>query len=278
MTLAPEVGNDAFTFFRDFVRARSAIVLSDEKRYLVEARLSPVARRAGLAGLDDLVRAMRSRTDPSLETAVLDAMTTNETSFFRDRTPFEALREQVIPDRIARNAQRRQLAVWSAACSTGQEPYSLAMLLDASFPELAGWKIDVLATDISVAALAKAREGRFSALEINRGLPASHLLTYFAREGADFRIADRIRSRVRFEQMNLAEPWPFVPSQDVILLRNVLIYFDAPTRQQILAAVRAHLRPGGYLLLGAAETTRELVQGLVSVPAAGTTVYKLEET
>ena len=277
MTVAPEIRDDAFAFFRDFVHARSAIVLSDEKRYLVETRLSPVARRAGLAGLDDLVRAMRARRDPDLETAVLDAMTTNETSFFRDRTPFDALRERVLPDRIAANAPRRRLAIWSAACSTGQEPYSVAMLLDTAFPELGTWQVDVLGTDISTTALARAREGRFSALEVDRGLPAPHLVTYFTRDGADFRLADRLRSRVRFEPINLAQPWPHIARKDVIMLRNVLIYFDAPTRLRILAGIRGRLRPGGYLLLGAAEATRDLVQGFVPVQVAGTTVYKLEE-
>lgn len=277
MTLLIDPRTDPFAFFQEFVFARSAIVLSDEKRYLVETRLAPVAQRAGLSGLDELMHAVR-RGDRSLQTAVVDAMTTNETSWFRDSTPFEALRERVLPDLIEANRPRRRLSIWSAACSTGQEPYSIAMLLDASFPELAGWAVDILATDLSTAALERARTGRFSSLEINRGLPAAHLLKYFNRDGAHFHIAERLRSLVRFQQMNLAEAWPAIPTQDVILLRNVLIYFDAPTKQKILAAVRAHLRPGGYLLLGAAETTRELVGGFVPVPVARSTVYRLEES
>jgi chemotaxis protein methyltransferase CheR len=218
------------------------------------------------------------RGDRALATAVVDAMTTNETSWFRDSTPFEALRERVLPERIAANRERRQLSIWSAACSTGQEPYSIAMLIEQSFPELATWNVSLLGTDLSSAALERARVGRYSNLEINRGLPAANLLQYFTRDGAQFQIAERLRARVRFQPINLAEPWPIIAAQDVILLRNVLIYFDAPTKQKILANVRAHLRPGGYLLLGAAETTRELVGGFVPVPVARSTVYRLEES
>lgn len=277
MTIAPILDNDAFVFFQDFVHRRSAIVLSEEKRYLVETRLGPVVRKAGLASLAELVRLLQRGGDRALETAVVDAMTTNETSWFRDSSPYEALRERVLPDRIAANANRRQLAIWSAACSTGQEPYSVAMLIDAFFPELQGWTVDLLATDLSESVLERAREARFTSLEINRGLPAPHLLQYFERDGANFRLTERIRSRVRFQQLNLALAWPAIGAQDVILLRNVLIYFDLETKQRILAAVRSRLRPGGYLLLGAAETTRELVKGLVPVPVARTTVYRLEE-
>lgn len=275
MTLT-EREEDTFPFFRDYIFAKSAIVLSDEKRYLVETRLAPVVQQANLRCLGDLMRALM-RGDHQLETAVVDAMTTNETSWFRDNSPFEALRAHVLPERITANGARRALSIWSAACSTGQEPYSIAMLLEAHFPELFGWNLEILATDLSHSALAKARTGRFSSLEINRGLPASHLLQYFSRDGAHFQINDALKRRVRFQHLNLAQPWPMVPPQDVILLRNVLIYFDAPTRQRILASVRANLRPGGFLLLGAAETTRELVEGFVAISVARTTVYQLKE-
>ena len=277
MSIASDLGADAFAYVCELVRTRSAIVLSEEKRYLVEARLAPVARAAGLSGLDALVRSLRFGRDPGLEERVVEAMTTNETSFFRDRSPFEALCSHVLPERIAANAPRRQLALWSAACSTGQEPYSVAMLLDTAFPELAGWRVDILATDLSRAALARAGAARYSALEVNRGLTPAQLQAYFRPDADGFCLAERIRARVRFQQLNLAGPWPVVGRQDVILLRNVLIYFDAATRRHILGEARAHLRPGGYLLLGAAETTRDLVEGLIPVAAGRTTVYRLEE-
>ncbi len=267
---------DTFPFFQDYIFAKSAIVLTEEKRYLVETRLAPVVQQANLSCLGDLMRALL-RGDRQLETAVVDAMTTNETSWFRDKSPFEALRDHVLAERMTANSGRRALSIWSAACSTGQEPYSVAMILEAHFPELSFWNVEILATDLAAGALARARQGRFSALEINRGLPAAHLLQYFRREGAHFQINDALKRRVLFQQLNLAQTWPVIPPQDVILLRNVLIYFDAPTRQRVLAGVRANLRPGGFLLLGAAETTRELVGGFVPISVAGTTVYQLKE-
>lgn len=277
MSVAPDLGADGFAYLCELVRTRSAIVLGEEKRYLVEARLGPVARAAGLAGLGALVHSLRLGRDPNLEARVVEAMTTNETSFFRDRSPFEALRSQVLPERIRANGARRQLAIWSAACSTGQEPYSVAMLLDAAFPELAAWHVDILATDLSTNAIQRAEAARYSTLEVNRGLTPVQLRTYFHAEGAGFRLSERIRSRVRFQRLNLAGTWPLLARQDVILLRNVLIYFDLPTRRRILGEARARLRPGGYLVLGAAETTRDLVEGLTPVTAGRTTVYRLDE-
>lgn len=268
--------DEDFRFLQQFLFERSAIVLSDEKQYLVESRLLPVVQRAGVATIGDLVRALRRGARP-LETAVVDAMTTNETSWYRDAAPFEALRKVVVPDLVASNVTRRRLSVWSAACSTGQELYSVAMLLDAEFPDLASWSVDLHGTDLCTTAVERAREGRFSALEISRGLPASHLVRYFRRDGAQFAISDALRSRVRFAPFNLAKPWPPVQDYDMILLRNVLIYFDIPTRQKVLEAARAHLRPHGFLLLGTAETTRGLVEGFAAVPAGGTTVYRRHE-
>lgn len=277
MTIAPELALDPFDFFRELVYRRSGIVLSEEKRYLVETRLGPVAQCAGCADLAELMRAVRRR-DAKLEAAVVDAMTTNETSWFRDNAPFEALRQKAVPDCLAAAAARRRLAIWSAACSTGQELYTVAMVLDQHFPELGSWSVELLGTDLSTNVLERARQGAFSALEINRGLPAPLLLRYFVRTGANFQIAEELRRRVRFEQVNLTQPWPAtLGAFDIVLLRNVLIYFDLETKRRVLASVRAHLRPGGYLLLGAAETTRELTSGFTPVPVANTTIYRLEE-
>ena len=264
-----------FRFLQQFILDRSAIVLADEKQYLVETRLLPIVQRVGAETIGDLVRAIR-HGDRELETAVVDAMTTNETSWFRDAAPFEALRKVVLPDVIAANVVRRRLSIWSAACSTGQELYSVTMLLDAEFSEVASWKLDLHGTDLSTSVVDKARSGRFTALEINRGLPASHLVRYFRHEGSYYVIADSLRDKVRFELFNLAKPWPPMQDYDVILLRNVLIYFDVATKTKVLEQARAHLRAGGYLVLGTAESPRGLVEGFQSVPAAGTTVYKKE--
>ncbi|MGH9295858.1 MAG: CheR family methyltransferase, partial [Acidimicrobiales bacterium] len=193
------------------------------------------------------------------------------------QAPFEALRHHVLPERIAANRDRRQLALWSAACSTGQEPYSLAILLDDAFPELAGWQVDLVATDLSAGALERARAGRYSALEVNRGLPLRYLDAYFRAEPAGFRLVERVREKVRFSACNLVGPWPPLAPQDVILLRNVLIYFDPPSRRRVLAAAVARLRPGGYLVLGTAETTRAPASGLAAVTVGSATVYRRED-
>ena len=276
MTVTETWTDESFQYLRQLVHDRSAIVVSDEKRYLVETRLVPVARRAGLKGLDELVRTLRAGGQGTLEEAVVEAMTTNETSFFRDGSPFGALRTHILPDRIEANRARRQLSLWSAACSTGQEPYSLAMLLDDAFPELATWQVDLLATDLSERALERARRGSYSALEVSRGLPLAYLEAYLRPHPDGFRVVDRLRSRLRFAALNLAAPWPPLPLQDVILLRNVLIYFDPPTRLRVLAAALDQLRPGGYLVLGAAETSRAPAPGLRAVAAGSATVYRRE--
>ncbi len=266
-----------FQYLQGFLLDRSAIVLSEDKQYLVETRLLPVVQRHGVESITDLVRAIR-RGDKTVETAVVDAMTTNETSWFRDAAPFDALRNLVLPELVASNVTRRRLAIWSAACSTGQELYSVAMLLDSEFSDLASWRVDLHGTDLSTTVVQRARTGSFTALEINRGLPATLLVRYFRREGAQFVIADSIRSRVRFELFNLARPWPPMQDYDVILLRNVLIYFDVETKRDVLERVRGRLRPGGFLLLGTAETTRGLVDGFRPIPVGATTVFRREES
>jgi len=265
-----------FQFLQSFLRQRCAIVLGDDKHYLVEARLSPIARDLGLDTAGEVVRTLRARKDVGLEDRVVEAMTTNETSWFRDLQPFEAIRAEVIPEILDRNRPARHLAVWSAAASTGQELYSLALMLDQHFPELAGWRVELVGTDLNSAVLEKARAGRFSGLEINRGLPAALIARYFTREGAHFVVSPEIRSRVRFEKMNLAGPWVGLPKFDLVLLRNVLIYFDAEDKRRILEKALAQLNPGGYLLLGAAESPYGLLRGVTSVSILGTTFYRTE--
>jgi chemotaxis protein methyltransferase CheR len=266
-----------YAFVTDLVGRRSAIVLGNDKQYLVESRLTPVARQAGVASVGELISQLRTKNDPTLATAVLDAMMTKETSFFRDVHPFTAMRDIVLPELLERNRLRRRMRIWSAACSTGQEVYTIAMLLD-QHPELAGWDVGLLGTDLSPSALEKARSGRYSGLEVNRGLPAPLLLRYFEREGLTYRVNDRLRAMTSFQPLNLIEPLPTNAVWDIVLLRNVLIYFDLATKRRVLEAVHRVMAPGSYLVLGGAETTLGLTRSFAPVQVGATTVYRAEAT
>jgi len=247
-----------FDYIRDLVRVGAAIVLEPGKEYLAETRLDPVVRRAGFASVSELVATLRAVDDPDLRERVVDALTTNETSFFRDVYPFESLRSHVLPDLIERKHLSRSLFIWSAGCSSGQEPYSVAMLIREDFPELADWQISILGTDVSVEMLERAKAGRYGQIETNRGLPAHLLVKYFRRSGLGWQLDDPIRSMVRFRHQNLVDPWPSMPPMDLVLMRNVMIYFDVPTKREMLTRVREVLAPHGYLLLGTSETTLHL--------------------
>jgi chemotaxis protein methyltransferase CheR len=269
------VSTEQFHYVRQLVLERSAIVLSDDKTYLVESRLASLARSLGLEDATGVVTHLRTSRDRNLEQQVVEAMTTNETSWFRDQRPFAALRQHVIPKLVEANARSRRLAIWSAASSSGQELYSVAMLLEDEFPQLRlGWQVDLLGSDLNAEMVRRATTGLFSTLEVNRGLPASMLVRCFTQEGANWRINDTIRSRTRFFQMNLAEPWPALPSFDVVLLRNVLIYFDVSTKAQILRRVRSQMAVGSYLLLGAAESPTGLCDDFETVTAEGSVFYR----
>lgn len=238
----------------------SAITLEAGKEYLVETRLAPLALRHGLAGVNELVDRLRA-SEPALtelHLEVVDALTTNETLFFRDIHPWDALRKHVIPKLREARASTRTITVWSAACSTGQEPYSLAMLLAEHFPDLAGWSIRIIGTDISPTVLKRAQSGVFQQLEINRGLPALYLVRHFRQEGRNWILSDAIRRRVEFRTLNLARHWAGLPRCDLVFMRNVMIYFDTETRRSILRQLRHVLTPDGYLLLGTAETAVNL--------------------
>lgn len=245
-------------YVRRIVYDGSSIVIEPTKRYLVDARLGPVAREAGVGTIAELVARLRTTRTEGLHAKVIEAMTTNETSFFRDIHPFEALRTEVLPGLVASRKASRTLNIWSAACSTGQEAYTIGMVLQEHFPECASWSVRILCTDLSNEVLAKAREGRFSQLEVNRGVPAAMLGRYFTRDGDAYRVGDRLREMVEFRQMNLARPWAGIPSMDLVFLRNVLIYFDVATKKQILTQVRGILRSDAVMFLGGAETTLHL--------------------
>lgn len=250
-------------------------MLDDGKQYLVESRLQPLARREGLTNVAELVKELQGSSRNGLHQKVIEAMTTHETSFFRDIRPFDALRRAVLPELIAARSATRTLRIWCAACSTGQEPYSLAMLLRENFPQLQGWDVSILATDLSMQILEKAREGIFNQIEINRGLPAPYLLKYFQRQGMNWRVKEDLRQMVNFRPMNLIEPWPLMPPVDVVLLRNVLIYFDINTKKSILSNVRRLMRPDSYLFLGGAESTFNLDDAFKRVELEQSSVYCL---
>lgn len=250
-----------FDYIAHLVRNRAAIILEPGKEYLVESRLLPVARDAGFTTLSELINRLRARPNADISQKIIEAMTTNETSFFRDLHPFEVLKNVVLPDLLNKRSGDRTLHLWCAASSSGQEPYTVAMLMREHFSQLSNWAVNFVATDISQEMLTRARAGRYSQLEVGRGLPSSLLVKYFERHGSEWQIREDIRRMIEFRQLNLANPWPTLPMMDIIFMRNVLIYFDLAMKKTILGKVRRLLRPDGYLLLGAAETTLNLDEG-----------------
>ena len=270
MSLSP----DTFTFVADLVRRRSAIQLESGKEYLVESRLLPLARHAGVADVDAYVRALRNAPRPVDLEAVVEALTTTETSWFRDAQPFQALADHVVPALLDGRPGfgAPTLRIWSAACSSGQEPYSIAMVLADAVPHV---QLRILASDLSQQMVDRARAGRYSQLEVNRGLPAPMLVRHFTRAGVDWEIAANLRQSITFQKHNLLDTPPTGGPFDVVFLRNVLIYFDLATKREVLRRVQQVLRPGGYLLLGAAETTIGIDEGWERVAAGRGSVYRL---
>jgi chemotaxis protein methyltransferase CheR len=268
MSLSPDV----FTYVADLVQRRAGIQLDAGKEYLVEGRLLPLAKERGYDRVDAYVRALRSTEKPSSVQAVVEALTTNETSFFRDGTPFRVLTEHIVPALRGQDGSLPRLRVWSAACSTGQEPYSIAMTLaDCVGPETA---VEIVASDLNAAVLDRAAAGEYSRIETNRGLPSSMLVRYFDADGNGWRVREPLRRQVTFLRHNLLEPPAFGGQFDVVFLRNVLIYFDLPVKRQVLEHVLAAIRPGGYLVLGAAETTIGVDDGWERVPLERGAVYR----
>ncbi len=272
MSLAAE----DFAFVSDIARRDAAIVLEKGKEYLVETRLGPVAKKEGFNSLAELIGAMRKNVSgPALTGKVIDALTTNETFFFRDFHPFEALRQTVIPQLIEQRSSQRKLTIWSAACSSGQEAFSLAMLLREHFPVLATWKIEIVGTDLSPTILARAKTGSYSQLEVNRGLPAHYLVKYFSKENETWNLKTEIRRMVEFRPMNLVQSWPIMAPFDLVFIRNVMIYFDVETKKKILQKLRSCVLPHGYLILGAAETTVNLDPSWKPVRVDKAVLYQL---
>ena len=242
-----------YEFLRKLLRERSGLDLSADKQYLVESRLIPLARRGGLNGIAELVHKIKSGSD-ALTSEGVEAMTTNETFFFRDKIPYDNLREAVLPALLQARASRRSLRIWSAASSTGQEPYSIAMCLKEYGAALAGWRIEILATDLSLAVLEKSRAGIFSQFEVQRGLPIQMLMKYFTQVGDLWQLNADIRGMVQHRQLNLLQDFSHLGTFDVIFCRNVMIYFDQDTKAGIFERFTKIIEPDGVLALGAAES------------------------
>lgn len=267
-----------FNTIVEFARKEAAITLEPGKEYLVESRLNPLVRQFQFANIGELVSKLRLQQSPQLKRACLDALTTNETSFFRDIHPFETLRTEIIPRAMANRTAERSLTIWFGACSSGQEPYSTAILLKEHFPQLATWKLNLLGFDISQSMVDRCKEGRYSTLEVNRGLQAPLLVKYFRREGANWFVNDELKSMIKFSTGNLLGVWPPTPQIDIAFLRNVLIYFDVPTKQQVLRTLKTRLRKDGVLMLGGPETTHNIDPDFERVTVGRSIYFTLKQS
>lgn len=268
------IATPQFDYLRKIVRQHSAIVIDADKDYLAESRLGPVAEHEGFNSIEALIQSLERQTFGVLHRKVVDAMTNNETWFFRDYQPYDALKQQIIPELLTRNASTKKITFWSAACSSGQEPYSIAMSLRENFA-LPGWNYSIVATDLADHILQRAKVGSYSQMEVSRGLPTPLLTKYFVQDELQWKLKLEIRNMVDFRSMNLISSWPLMPIVDVIFLRNVLIYFDVDTKRAILEKARKVLHPKGYMFLGAAETTLNLDDNFERVPFGRTAYYRL---
>ncbi|RMH36146.1 MAG: protein-glutamate O-methyltransferase CheR [Nitrospirae bacterium] len=264
-----------YSIVRSLVRERAAIVLEPGKDYLIESRLDSVVRELGLSSIDDLLSRLRGTRYSVLHEKVVEVMTTNETSFFRDRIPFEIFANVLLPDVLARRDRDRVLSLWCGACSSGQEPYTIAILLRERFPELRHWRIRFFATDISPSMIARCRQGCYSEMEVRRGMPETLLTKYFRRCGTQWEVVDELKMMVTFQTMNLIGTWLSFPRLDFVFLRNVLIYFDLETKKMILRKVRSQLAPDGYLILGGTETIGNLDDGFERLDYRGISCYRV---
>jgi chemotaxis protein methyltransferase CheR len=263
-----------YQFLTALLRENSGLALDDGKHYLVESRLAPLAASCGFASLPALLRALRTARDPQLVREVCEAMATHESLFFRDHVPFQMLRDRILPALMAARQATRQLRIWSAGASTGQEPYSIAMTILDEVPALSNWSVEILATDFSESALARARAGIYTQFEAQRGLSPQRLAKYFSRAGADWQIDERVRRMVVFRQENLLHPLGARGAFDVVFCRNVLIYFDVPTKRSVLERLGEALTPDGYVVLGSAETAVGLTERLTRIADMPTSIYR----
>ena len=243
-----------FDYLRKLLRERSGLVLSAEKQYLAESRLLPIARRHSLATLAELVGKLKGPLSATLAIEVVEAMTTNETFFFRDKTPFDHMRDTILPALIAARARAKRIRIWCTAAASGQEPYSLAMTIKGMGAALAGFRVEIIATDISADVLEKAKAGIYSQFEVQRGLPIQSLVKFFSQTGETWQIAPEIRAMVQFRPLNLLNDFSALGTFDVVFCRNVLIYFDQETKIGVFNRIARQMPSDGFLVLGAAET------------------------
>jgi len=272
----PAPSSSAIAFLKQLVHRASAIVLSGDKDYLITTRLAPLLADEGLPSFEALVEKLGSHGPGTtrLKQRVVDAMTTNETSFFRDGHPFETLRHTILPTLAAHPPANKTLSIWSAACSTGQEIYSIAIVLQSVAQRFSGWKVNLIATDISSHVVDRAKEGRYSDLEVRRGMPSADLKRWFRQEGTEWHVRDELKRDMTFRTLNLIETWPAFPAFDVVFLRNVLIYFDVETKKKILNRVAATMRDGGVLFLGGVESTLNLSDRFAEVQLGRSTCFR----
>ncbi|MBT5110001.1 MAG: protein-glutamate O-methyltransferase [Rhodospirillaceae bacterium] len=243
-----------FQILADLLKDKSGLMLSQDKSYLLESRLAPLARTRGLTGVEDLTAKLKANQDKQLITDIVEAMTTNESLFFRDTAPFEQFKDVVLPQLMEARKFSKTLRIWSAACSSGQEPYSLSMLLRELGDVLAGWRVEIIGTDLSSEILSKAKSGVYTQFEVQRGLPITMLVKYFKQDGDQWIIDSSIRSMVQYRQFNLLDSMASLGEFDMVFCRNVLIYFDNPTKGKVLEQMNTIMRPHAYLFLGGAET------------------------
>ena len=276
-TVVTEITFEDVAYIRNLVREQAAMVLGQEKTYLVQLRLESFAKQEGFGSMADLVSHLRQTSYGPLHKRVVEAMTINETSFFRDLLPFQALKDRLLPEVIQTNRATKCVHIWCGASSSGQEPYSILLTILQHFPELTSWHIRLIATDISQEMVRRGQEGRYGPFEVKRGLSPFMLKTYFSQEGTEWQIRDDVRNRIEFYEMNLAGLWLVLPPMDLVFLRNVMTYFDMETRKDILRRIRGILAPHGYLILGATETTLAVDDHFERVPVNGTSVYRVKK-
>ena len=255
-----------YDYLRKLLKERSGLTLSADKQYLVESRLLPVARKIGVPGLSGLVQKLKEPGTEALITEVVEAMTTNESFFFRDKIPFDLFRNEIMPALLTARAAHRSIRIWCAAASTGQEPYSLAMCLKELGPKVAGWRIEILGTDLSTEVLEKAKSGIYSQFEVQRGLPIQLLVKHFNQVGETWQVAPELRAMAQYKPLNLLQNFSHLGTFDVVFCRNVLIYFDQQTKVDVLDRIAKTLQPDGFLLLGAAETVVGLTDTFRPIP------------
>jgi chemotaxis protein methyltransferase CheR len=265
---------DDFNLVRDILKKRSGLMLGDDKAYLLESRLMPVARKHGLKTLDEVISKVRTASTEALLVDITEAMTTNESFFFRDTKPFDLFRDDVLPTLLESRGSQRSFRVWCAAASSGQEPYSLAILLKEADRKLAGWRTEIVGTDISLEILARAKEGKYTQFEVQRGLPIQLLVKYFDKQGEHWSIKPEIRNAVSYREFNLLDSLAPLGKFDVVFCRNVLIYFDQPTKKVVLEKIAAQMPPDGILFLGGAETVLGITDKFEPVPGKRG-IYKL---